>query len=98
MVFAYQENDADKSTHTATVVSVYVAEEARRQGIAGRLLDGMLEKLEGGGIKTVKLTVNQQQEAAVGLYLTRGFLIAGKEANRMGDGKVHTELLMERKI
>lgn len=84
---------------TAYIVGVFVAHEARGRGIGSRLLSAVLGKLkQDPTLKTVKLTVNREQTAAVRLYEKFGFVVTGEQSEKMGDGNVHTEYLMELNI
>ena len=81
-----------------SIVSVYVASEARGQGISGKLMSTIIKQLEDNKISLIKLSVNQEQQAAVGLYKKFGFEVVGKEDGVMGNGVMQTELLMEKKL
>ena len=51
--------------------------EHRREGIAARLIDGLLEGLEGRKVREVYLEVRESNAAARTLYQGRGFTVAG---------------------
>ncbi len=81
----------------AHIVGVFVAREARGRGVGSSLLSAVLNQLkEDSSIKTVKLTVNQEQIPAIKLYEKFGFHITGEESGIMGDGNEHTGYWMER--
>lgn len=94
MMFAMKEADEG----VVSIVSVYVANEARGQGISGRLMSTIIRQLGENKISLIKLSVNQDQQAAVGLYKKFGFEEVGKEDGIMGNGVKQTELLMEKKL
>lgn len=97
MMGAFQ-TDSDKISNSATVYGVYVSSEARGKGISGKLIEELLNLLKGNDIATANLTVNKDQQAAVGLYKKYGFWVTGEEESIMGDGLKHTELLMAKKL
>ena len=56
----------------------------------------LLEKLSKVGIlNKAELCVNMEQSTAVCLYQNLGFTIVRQEKTQLGDGKKHTELIME---
>ena len=62
---------AEDAADTATIVSVYVPREARRQGISTRLMEEMLHVLsQVPALKKARLRVNVTQLAAIHLYRT----------------------------
>lgn len=98
MVFAIQNTDQEKTEHIAEIVSMYVAKEARGQHIARQILEALLTKLAKNKIFIAKLSVVKEQKAAVNLYQKMGFKITGHQDDIEGDGQIHTELLMEKKL
>lgn len=80
----------------ANIVGVFVATEARRKRVGSRLMQRILEKIkENPEIGIIRLNVNKEQLAAVGLYNKFGFKIITEENHKMGDGEEHTEYVME---
>ena len=59
------------------VLNLAVAPEHRRAGIGARLIDGLVEGLEGLNIREVFLEVRESNMAARTLYQERGFTVAG---------------------
>lgn len=59
------------------ITKVAVEENYRGQGIAGRLMDRMLEIGAGMGLNYYELEVRRSNDAAIGLYTGRGFQLAG---------------------
>jgi len=89
----------DPSTDTATVVSVYVPKEARRQGISARLMQEMLRLLSRApGLRKAKLAVNETQLGAIQLYRRFGFVETGVEPATTGAGQAVQQLMMEREL
>ena len=62
---------------TGEIMNLAVAPEHRRQGLASRLLEAVLEGLLARGVTEVFLEVRASNEAAQALYLSRGFQVAG---------------------
>jgi ribosomal protein S18 acetylase RimI-like enzyme len=84
---------------TVNIIAVYVVGEARGKGVSKKLMQTMLQEFENDPtIGRVKLSVNKDQAAAVGLYESFGFKVTGEENVKMGDGKFHDELNMEKMI
>jgi ribosomal protein S18 acetylase RimI-like enzyme len=68
----------EKTKHTALIISFYVHESARNNGIGSLLLSKMLENLQNNpGIKKISLQVTTTQNAVVQLYKKFGFNITG---------------------
>ncbi|MDP2860736.1 MAG: GNAT family N-acetyltransferase [bacterium] len=80
----------------ANIVGAFVSKDARRKGVGSKLLKAVLDKIkQESSVKTVKLSVNKSQTPAIELYEKFGFRIIGEKTQKMGDGKEHTEYLME---
>jgi ribosomal-protein-alanine N-acetyltransferase len=62
---------------TAEIMNLAVAPEHRRQGLAGLLLDEILDALLARRVREVFLEVRTSNQAAQALYLNRGFRVAG---------------------
>jgi L-amino acid N-acyltransferase YncA len=81
-----------RSAHKAFLFGMYVLPEHRREGVGRALLEAVIRRAEGVGIRQVNLTVNSKNSAAVLLYESCGFEQFGLErhAFRIGDGFVDT--------
>lgn len=80
----------------AYIIGVYVIKNARRKGIAKKLMEYLIkELLIYSNIKILKLSVNANQTPALTLYKNFNFKIIGKEKTKMGDGNFYDEYLME---
>ena len=82
---------------TAHVVSVWVAPEARRRGLARRLLDGAVEWARCRGATTACLWVTETNLGARTLYLNAGFVPSGRSGNLPSNAGLR-ELEMSRAI
>ena len=81
------------------IVSVYVTQEKRGQGIGGALLTAILEEVgQDHTFKKAVLSVNAGQTAAVALYQHFGFRIVGQKTGVMGDGNSYTGCNMVKEI
>lgn len=89
----------DGDIDTATIFSVYVPIEERGKGISNELMDSILKELSQKSIlRKVKLMVNKDQTAAVGLYKKFGFRETGIQHFKMGNGEFADELMMEKPL
>lgn len=83
----------------ATVVAVFVRSKFRGRGIGRMLVDAVLDRLrEMHGTERAKPLVNVDQAPALALYRGAGFVDAGKERIRLGDGRIYDELVLERSL
>lgn len=90
---------ADEEPGVVNVISVYVAAEARGQGIGAALMEAILAEVEKNGtFRKARLMVNADQAAAFNLYRRCGFEVVGEETNVLGDGLSHREYVMEKEL
>ncbi|MEU4312874.1 GNAT family N-acetyltransferase [Nocardia sp. NPDC024068] len=68
----------------AWVLSMAVSERARRNGVGTRLLEHVFERCRDGQIPRVRLTVRQENTAAVRLYEKTGFRQVEHDLNYFG--------------
>jgi len=59
--------------------AMWLAPEARGQGLGGALLDTGIEHLEGFGCTAIELSVTETNEVAQHLYVSRGFAFTGND-------------------
>ena len=90
--------ETPKRRHIATVVGMYVHPEHRRRGIAAKLLNAVVERLERlHGLEQIQLSVTAGNEGALSLYRQAGFEIYGREPAALKvDGIDYDELLLSR--
>ena len=81
-----------------TEVSVYVAADARGQGVGKALLSALVEASEQEGIWTLQAGIFPENEASIALHKRCGFRVLGRR-ERLGqmDGVWRDVLLMERR-
>ncbi len=60
------------------ITNIAVHPEARRQGIGRALLSEMIRQARKRGIAEISLEVRESNAAAIGLYESLGFLVAGR--------------------
>ena len=105
-VFYLDENDEvlgcvqyvlDWDEHTkAYLWGVSVSGRQRGKGLGTKLISESLQVLHGEGIKSVELTVDEDNKAAVEVYGRKlGFEIVGRRENEYGEG-IH-RIVMEKK-
>lgn len=81
------------------LVAVYTRPEARGRGYSQELTQFVIEEVKKRGASEIKLTVNVDQKDAVHVYEKAGFkIIETKKGEKMGDGKLHDEYLMVKKL
>ena len=89
----------DEERHVANITAVFVAEEARGQGIGTDLMSALLRELrQDRTIQRLRLYVNKSQTAAVHLYHRCGFFIVEEDRATYGDGQEHDGYVMERAV
>lgn len=67
-----------RAADEAEIVTLAVRPEARRRGLGGRLLDRSLTQAREKGAARVFLEVAHDNDAAIALYVSRGFRPAGR--------------------
>lgn len=78
-----------------SIVSVYVQEKHRAKRIGQALLVMAIEYVyEHTRFRRISLTVNEKQGSALALYKKMGFIETDRIVGIMGDGNLHTEILM----
>jgi L-amino acid N-acyltransferase YncA len=79
-------------------VSIYIAEEARGQGLGRQLLAALVEASEQNGIWTLQAGIFPENAASIQLHQRAGFRIVGRR-ERIGcmDGRWRDTVLMERR-
>lgn len=97
MIGAYR-SEEDIRNDAATAVGLWVAPEARGEGVGRKLMETLVDTLKQRSIKTAHLSVNVEQTAAVALYNKLGFQIVEEQEAVMGDGRKHKELSMEKTL
>lgn len=78
------------------VIAIYVNPKYRGQGVSKILLSEIINTLKArGNVKRLILRVNVNQQAAVNLYRSLGFVIINKEEKQLlGDGNFYDEFEM----
>lgn len=85
-----------KGNEIATIVSVFVAREARGKWISKKLLTYLISKIQKNDrITRLKLEVNPTQVPALKLYQRLGFKKTGSQKLILGDGKEYEDYIME---
>jgi GNAT superfamily N-acetyltransferase len=88
VVGCYQEAKA-KVQHKAVIWGMYVAPEARGQGLGRRLLESALaEARTWPNVERVVITVVERVRGARELYLSAGFELFGREPDALRQGGV----------
>jgi GNAT superfamily N-acetyltransferase len=67
----------DREIDTGYLISMWVAPEARRQGVGGRLIDAVVEWAETAGLKRLILDVAENNLPAMALYDHKSFVPNG---------------------
>lgn len=86
---------ARKMVHRAKLMSVYVRKGQRGTGVAGNLLQKVIEHALAHGIIQLELAVGAANLAAVGFYERHGFIEVGRIPDGfLGHDTKHDELIM----
>lgn len=80
-------------------VSVYVAEEARGEGVGRTLLDALVSASEAAGIWSLRAGIFPENQASLALHGAAGFRVVGvwERVGRFHDGRWRDVVLMERR-
>lgn len=90
---------ASRLAHRATIIMVYVRNEARGSGAAHSLLGHLTDHARASGIRLLELVVRADNAAAIRFYAREGFHEIGRVPGGMLDGEVEVdEILMARHI
>lgn len=88
-----------RMAHRATLVMVYLREDARGTGLAARMLDRLLAVAQERGVRQVELHASAENQAAVAFYRKKGFVEAGRiPAGFIHEGREVEEILMVRRL
>ena len=90
-----RERGREKRRHIAWFVRMYVVASEAKRGVGRALLRAALaEARTMPGVEKVNLTVAAENEGAVRLYESEGFMIFAREEDAFRDGQKRTELSM----
>jgi ribosomal protein S18 acetylase RimI-like enzyme len=85
---------AGKCSHKGALVAMYVVPAARRSGVGRRLVEAIID-IARERVEIVQLGVVTENEAAIRLYASQGFLVYGIEKKALKqEGRYYDELLM----
>lgn len=89
-----------KALDEAEVLTVLVAPNQRRQGVAAKILAAHLARLAALGAKALFLEVDEANAAALALYRRYGFTIEGRRKNyyALASGARSDALIMKREL
>jgi len=86
---------SDDDPPAAGVWGMWVAPEARRGGVASRLLDAVTGWARGRGAARLELSVSDRASAAAAFYRRRGFLPTGETRPLPSDGSATEVFLLK---
>ena len=86
-----------KGSHAGEISTVAFHPDFQRKGIGRQLVEEILTVAAGFGLKRIRLTVHEDNDAAIRLYRRMGFEIEGREREAVKrDGKFIDLLIMGR--
>jgi ribosomal protein S18 acetylase RimI-like enzyme len=92
---AWAKVDADQAD-TVNLFQMWVAPEARGQGVAGALLDEAVRWARARGAQALRLGVNSANAAALRLYERAGFVDVGvREPMRPGSDQIEQRMVLQ---
>ncbi len=77
---------------------IYILKSFRRKGYAGETFEFLEGLCRGMGLTTIWLTVNKDNDNAVGVYTKKGFRTIRSEVMDIGSGFVMDDYVMEKEI
>lgn len=90
---------AGKMAHRGILVMVYVRQNERGDGLAGRLLSQVTEHASAMGLRQLELAAAVENAAALAFYRREGFIEVGRiPAGLLHEGREIDEILMMRRI
>lgn len=90
---------ASRLAHRATIIMVYVRDEARGSGVARQLLTHLTDHARSTGTRLLELVVRADNDAAIRFYEREGFYKIGHVPGGLLDGDEEVdEFLMARHI
>jgi GNAT superfamily N-acetyltransferase len=82
---------------TAELISMWVCPQARGKGIGDRLIAAVERWAHRAGMKTLRLSVVEDNEPATALYQRNGLRLTGEPGDLMPDG-IRQERIMEKQL
>ncbi|CAM3072680.1 N-acetyltransferase [Mycobacterium intermedium] len=89
--------DIPESDSSAELSKIYVLPDFHGRGVAGKLMDAVLDRAARQGVRRVWLGVNRQNVRAQRFYTKCGFEVSGTRTFRLGD-QLESDYLMARAI
>jgi ribosomal protein S18 acetylase RimI-like enzyme len=86
----------DPTTRSVELISMWVRRDARRTGVA-RLLIETVERWASERADVLRLSVMPQNDAAIALYTSAGFVLTDERGDLLPDG-VRRELIMAKEL
>jgi ribosomal protein S18 acetylase RimI-like enzyme len=87
--------DSEKTRHRGTLWGMYVQEEARGNGIARRLVEGILAHAR-QHVEEVALNVWAGNTAAIACYKSAGFIVTAQDVRALKIGDLYFDHLIMR--
>lgn len=88
-----------KMTHRASIVMVYVRKSQRGTGLAGDLVDAIVDEARALGIVQLELAVTAENQAAARFYERKGFVEIGRIPGALlHEGREIDDIMMARRI
>lgn len=88
-----------KMVHRANIVMVYVRKSQRGTGVAGDLIDAIVDEARAMGIVQLELAVTAENQAAVRFYERKGFVEIGRVPGALlHEGRELDDIMMARRI
>lgn len=89
-----------KIAHKGRVWGVYVAPEARGQGIARRLINLLINEAQKAGLELIQISTDNTNQKTQMLYQSLGFALYGVEKHimKLADGSYVDDVLMAKVI
>jgi RimJ/RimL family protein N-acetyltransferase len=98
-IIGLMRQQASKMSHRATLIMVYLRASERGKGIAGAMLNRVVEHARAEGVLQLELVVSSENPAAIRFYSREGFSEVGRiPGGFLHEGRLIDDVMMAKRI